>query len=181
MSDTVTIVGRVATDPVLNVIPGGHSVTNFRVATTHRRFDGHTKTWVDASTSFFSVSAFRQLGEHAKASLRSGDGVIVTGRLRIRTWDNNGKQGMSADIDAEAVGHDLRWGTSVYTRAHRVATNRESEAETAAKTAAERPAGDPANETGTERTASSEDWAAPGTDGWNAPASPANAFSATPF
>lgn len=114
MIDTVTIVGRVATDPIQSQTGGGVPVTNFRMASTHRRFDNTTKTWVDAGTNWFSVAAFRQLGEHAKTSLRTGDSIIVCGRLKIRSWENNGKQGTSVDIDAEAIGHDLRWGTTAY-------------------------------------------------------------------
>ena len=114
MNDTVTIVGRVATDPTQGHTGGGDPVTNFRLASTHRRFDNATQTWTDSDTNWFSVAAFRQLGEHAKASLRTGDSVIVTGRLRIRTWESNGKQGTSVDIIADAIGHDLRWGTSAF-------------------------------------------------------------------
>lgn len=114
MIDTLTIVGRVATDPIQVQTGGGVSVTNFRLASTHRHFDQASQAWVDAGTNWFSVAAFRQLGEHVKASLRTGDSVIVTGRLKIRNWESNGKQGTSVDIDAEAIGHDLRWGTTAY-------------------------------------------------------------------
>ncbi|MFS0893635.1 single-stranded DNA-binding protein [Microbacterium sp. 179-I 3D3 NHS] len=114
MIDTVTIVGRVATDPTQGQTGGGVPVTNFRMASTHRRFDNTTQTWTDSGTNWFSVAAFRQLGEHAKASLRTGDSIIVTGRLRIRTWESNGRQGTSVDIEADAIGHDLRWGTTAY-------------------------------------------------------------------
>jgi len=119
MYDTVTIVGNVATDPTQGRTTSGIPVTNFRLASTHRRFDDVTQTWVDVATNWYSVAAFRQLGEHAKASLRSGDSVIVTGRMKIRAWENNGKQGTSVDIDAEAIGHDLRWGTTAYRRSTR--------------------------------------------------------------
>lgn len=119
MTDSVTIVGKVATDPTQAQIGGGVSVTNFRLASTHRRFDAATGSWIDAGTNWYSVAAYRQLGEHTKASLRTGDSVIVTGRLRIRNWESNGKHGTSVDIDAEAVGHDLRWGTTAYLRASR--------------------------------------------------------------
>ncbi|WP_407360602.1 single-stranded DNA-binding protein [Microbacterium sp. LBN7] len=114
MIDTVTIIGRVATDPTQGQTTGGAPVTNFRLASTHRRFDTVTQAWVDSETNWFSVAAFRQLGEHSKASLRTGDSVIVTGRLRIRSWESNGKQGTSVDIIADAIGHDLRWGTSAF-------------------------------------------------------------------
>lgn len=114
MSDTLTIVGRVATDPTQAQTGGGVPVTNFRLASTHRRFDAATQTWSDSGTNWYSVAAFRHLGENAKASLRTGDSVIVTGRLRIRNWESNGKHGTSVDIEADAIGHDLRWGTTAY-------------------------------------------------------------------
>lgn len=114
MIDTLTIVGRVATDPTQSQTGGGVPVTNFRLASTHRRFDVVTRDWIDSGTNWFSVAAFRQLGENVKASLRTGDSVIVTGRLKIREWESNGKHGTSIDIEADAVGHDLRWGTTVY-------------------------------------------------------------------
>lgn len=119
MMDTVTIVGKVATDPNQAQTGGGVAVTNFRLASTHRRFDQSAQAWVDSGTNWYSVAAYRQLGEHAKASLRSGDSVIVTGRLRIRNWESNGKSGTSVDIDADAIGHDLRWGTTAYLRSSR--------------------------------------------------------------
>ena len=119
MSDTLTIVGKVATDPTQARTAGGIPVTNFRLATTHRRFDAVTQTWVDAGTNWYSVAAFRQLGEHAKASLRTGDSVIVTGRLKIRNWEAGEKHGTSIDIDADAIGHDLRWGITTYLRSSR--------------------------------------------------------------
>lgn len=121
MHDTVTIIGNVATDPTQGRTASGIPVTNFRLASTHRRFDDATQTWVDVITNWYSVAAFRQLAENAKASLRSGDSVIVTGRLKIRSWENNGKQGTSVDIDADAIGHDLRWGMTAYRRTPRAA------------------------------------------------------------
>lgn len=129
MYDRVTIVGNVATDPTQGRTSSGVPVTNFRLASTHRRFDDTTQTWVDVVTNWYSVAAFRQLGEHAKASLRSGDSVIVTGSMKIRNWENNGKQGTSVDIDADAIGHDLRWGTTAYRR-----TARSTEGDRASRT-----------------------------------------------
>jgi len=122
MIDTLTIVGRVATDPTQSQTGGGVPVTNFRLASTHRRFDSATQEWTDSGTNWFSVAAFRQLGENVKASLRTGDSVIVTGRLKIRDWESNGRHGTSVDIDADAIGHDLRWGTTAYRPRSRSAT-----------------------------------------------------------
>lgn len=117
MNDTVTILGRVGGDPNRSETMTGVPVVNFRVASPQRRFDQKTQTWIETGTNWYNVSAFRQLAEHAKASLHTGDGVIVTGRLKLREWESGGKKGLSADIDADAIGHDLRWGASAFAKA----------------------------------------------------------------
>lgn len=117
MNDTVTILGRVGGDPNRSETTTGVPVVNFRVASPQSRFDHKTQTWIETGTNWYNVSAFRQLAEHVKASLNSGDGVIVTGRLKLREWESGGKKGMSADIDADAIGHDLRWGASAFAKA----------------------------------------------------------------
>lgn len=120
MNDTVTILGRVGGDPNRSQTPGGVPVVNFRVASPQSRYDAKTQSWIETGTNWYNVSAFRQLAEHAKASLRTGDGVIITGKLRLREWESGGKKGMSADIDADTIGHDLRWGASAFAKARPV-------------------------------------------------------------
>jgi single-strand DNA-binding protein len=102
------------------------AVVNFRVASTQRRFDSKTQTWIDTGTNWYNVSAFRQLADHVKSSLHQGDGVIVTGKLKLREWENSERKGMSADIDAEAIGHDLRWGASAFAKASRPSAAQDS-------------------------------------------------------
>lgn len=114
MTDTITIIGNLAAEPEQRVMPSGGTVTNFRVGTTHRRFDKPSEQWVDSYTNWYQVSAFRALGENVYASLHKGDRVIVSGRLRLREWDNGTKRGLAVDLDAEAVGHDLLWGRTVF-------------------------------------------------------------------
>lgn len=116
MTDTVTITGNVGTEPEKKRTGDGVAITSFRLASPQRRFDRAAGTWVDTGTNWYSVSAFRRLGDHAFESLRKGNPVVVTGRLRIRDWDNGTKKGTDVEIDADAIGHDLRWGTSVYTK-----------------------------------------------------------------
>lgn len=125
MNDTVTILGRVGADPNRSETTAGVPVINFRVASPQRRYDAKTQAWIETGTNWYNVSAFRQLAEHAKASLRQGDGVIVTGRLKLREWETGGRKGMSADIEAETIGHDLRWGASAFAKATRSATNQQ--------------------------------------------------------
>lgn len=116
MSDHITIVGNIAGDPRHTHTPSGIPITTFRVASAPRRFDRTTEKWVDGETSWFSVSTFRALALNAAASLHRGERVIVSGRLRIRNWDTGERSGTTAEIDAEAIGHDLLWGTSRFER-----------------------------------------------------------------
>ena len=116
MSDTISIVGNVATDPKQHT-PGGVPITSFRLAVSQRRLDKSSGEWVDASTNWYSISAFRGLGEHALSSIKKGDRIFVKGRLRIRDWTAGEKSGTSAEVEAETLGHDLLWGTTVFTKA----------------------------------------------------------------
>lgn len=116
MHDTLTIVGNIASDPSHIITQSGLSILNFRLASNHRRFDPKTNSWIETDPNFFNVSAFRRLADNGKLSLARGDAIIVTGRLRVREWENNGKRGTSVDIEADAIGPDLRWGTVRYAR-----------------------------------------------------------------
>jgi len=116
MSDQITVVGTVANDPERRQTSTGVPVINFRLASNVRRRDEATGTWVDGHTNWYAVSAYRGLAEHALASLRKGHRVIVSGSFKLREWEANGRQGVAAEIDAAALGHDLLWGTTVYRR-----------------------------------------------------------------
>ncbi|WP_194411452.1 single-stranded DNA-binding protein [Microbacterium cremeum] len=121
MGDSITITGNVATPPEFKRTPTGVAITTFRVASTQRRHDPATGAWSDAGTNWYTVSAFRGLADHAFHSLSKGDRVILTGRLRLREWDNGTRKGISVEIDAEALGHDLLWGTTTFTKDERSA------------------------------------------------------------
>jgi single-strand DNA-binding protein len=112
MTDTITVTGNIATEPEHKRTPAGVAITTFRVASGQRRYDRATSAWIDSGTNWYTVSTFRRLAEHAMASLHKGDRVVLTGRLRLREWDTGAKKGITAEIDAEAIGHDLLWGTS---------------------------------------------------------------------
>lgn len=112
MHDSVTVLGRLTAEPTRNSTSSGASVVNFRVACSQGYYDRATQAWVETGTNFYNVSAFRRLADNAKASLHKGESVIVTGRLKLREWQNGDKRGMTADIEADAIGHDLRRGAT---------------------------------------------------------------------
>jgi single-strand DNA-binding protein len=112
----ICIVGTIATDPKFTKTDSKAAFCSFRLASNERRFDREKNTWIDGDTNWFTVNVFRRLAEHANTSFSKGDRVIVSGRLRIRRWEAKEKTGLSTEVDAEALGHDLRWGTSSFTK-----------------------------------------------------------------
>lgn len=116
MTDTITITGTVGTDPRHLITGAGLAITSFRLASTLRRFDRTQNRWVDGDTNWYTVTTFRQLAFNTVASIKRGERVVVVGRVRIRDWQTNDKSGTNVDVEADAVGHDLTWGTTQYTR-----------------------------------------------------------------
>jgi single-strand DNA-binding protein len=116
MSDSITITGIVATDPKHVVTNAGLAITSFRLASPQRRFDRAKGEWIDGDTNWYTVTAFRRLATNCIGSLAKGQRVLVAGRLRIRDWSHEGRTGTSTEIDADAIGHDLSWGTASFAR-----------------------------------------------------------------
>ncbi|KTR86613.1 single-stranded DNA-binding protein [Leucobacter chromiiresistens] len=116
MSTTVTVIGTIATDPRTISAPGKATFCTLRLASTDRRFDREQNQWVDGETNWFTVNAFRSLASHAGASFQKGQRVVVHGRLRVRRWETDEKSGTSVEIEADAIGHDLRWGVTAFSK-----------------------------------------------------------------
>ena len=112
---------------------GGATVARFRVASTPRRLNRSTGEWHDGPTQWYSVSAWRSLGDHCADSLRRGDPVVVHGRLTQSSWVNQeGAEVTTLEVDASFVGHDLNRGTSDFSRAAGRATSDSATAASAA-------------------------------------------------
>ncbi|GGR49409.1 single-strand DNA-binding protein [Nocardioides luteus] len=113
---TITLRGYVGADPVVRSV-GDSSVANFRMACTPRKFNRATGEWSDGVTQWFTVSAWRQLGENVGRSLRKGDPVVVHGRLTARSYVNkDGLEVNTFEVEANVVGHDLNRGMSSLSR-----------------------------------------------------------------
>lgn len=127
MLDTVvTVTGHVCTDAVYRVTSSGAGLCSFRLASTPRRFDRASESWVDGPTSFYTVKCWRGLGENVAASVSKGQPVVVTGRQRVREWTTpEGRSGVSVELEAIAVGHDLSRGTSAFKKVVRAAVDPE--------------------------------------------------------
>jgi single-strand DNA-binding protein len=120
----VTLVGYVAAEPRLRTTKDGHSVADLRVGTTTRMLNQQTGEWVETDTSYFTVTCWRRLADHAKASLRKGDPVLVKGRFRTTSYeDKTGQLRSEVKIVADTVGHDLAHGIANYIRPERPRQN----------------------------------------------------------
>jgi len=115
-NNIVTISGNVGNDPSKGLTKAGLPTLNFRVASSNGYWDRNTGAWAGEGTSWYAVSAFGKLAENARGSLRSGDAVVITGRIKIKTWESNGRSGEDVEIVADAIGHDLNKGTSAFVR-----------------------------------------------------------------
>lgn len=116
MTDHITLTGVVATTPRSLRTSEGLAITSFRLASAQRRYDRVAGTWSDGETNWYTVTCFRALAENAAASVGKGERVLVTGRLRVRPWESGEKSGTSVEVDADALGHDLLWGRTQFTR-----------------------------------------------------------------
>jgi single-strand DNA-binding protein len=109
----VTIVGNLTRDPELRYTPNGAALVKFGVAVSRRFKDDATGQWKDAETSFFDVTAWRQLAENVAESLTQGSRVVVVGRLRTNSWETpEGEKRSKIEIEAEEVGPSLKWATA---------------------------------------------------------------------
>jgi single-strand DNA-binding protein len=106
-----TIVGNLVEDPEVRFTQNGIAVTNLRVAVTQRiQQDGE---WRDGDISFFKVNVWRGQAENLAESLGKGDRVMVTGRLRQRSWETpEGERRSVTELEADEVGASLKWATA---------------------------------------------------------------------
>lgn len=112
----ITIVGTVVQDPKFSITKSGNALCAIRVAVNSRRFDKESAAWVDADTNYFTINCWRYLAENAAQSFTKGDPIIATGKLRVREWKTADKSGISVELEANSLGHDLNRGNSAFTK-----------------------------------------------------------------
>jgi single-strand DNA-binding protein len=137
----VTIVGNVLNEPVVRrILNDQTTVTNFKVASTTRRFDRLTNGWVDGAHLRVRVNCWRRLADNVSQCVRRGDPVVVTGRLYSRDWIGEDKvHRVTYELDAVAVGHDLSRGIDTFSRQRaNLAVSATEDAESEARVGGER-------------------------------------------
>jgi single-strand DNA-binding protein len=113
----ITLIGNLTADPELRFTPSGHAVATFTVASTARTLDRQTNEWKDGDALFVRCEVWRQYAENVTESLQKGMRVVVTGRLRNRSYETtSGEKKTSLELEIEEVGPALRYATAKVTR-----------------------------------------------------------------
>ncbi|MEJ7704267.1 MAG: single-stranded DNA-binding protein [Geodermatophilaceae bacterium] len=119
--DTIlTVVGNLTADPELRFTPSGAAVANFTVASTPRTFDRQTQEWKDGDALFLRCNVWRQAAENVAESLTRGARVVVSGRLKQRSFETKeGEKRTVVELEVDEVGPSLRYATAKVTKASR--------------------------------------------------------------
>ena len=119
--DTViTVIGNITGDPELRFTPSGAAVANFTVASTPRQFDRQSNEWKDGETLFMRCSVWRDAAENVAESLQRGTRVIVSGRLKSRSYETKeGEKRTVVEMEVDEVGPSLRYATAKVNRTQR--------------------------------------------------------------
>lgn len=109
----ITVIGNLTADPELRFTPSGAAVANFTVASTPRTFDRQTGEWKDGDALFLRCNVWRQAAENTAESLTRGMRVIVSGRLRQRSFETReGEKRTVVEMEVDEVGPSLRYATA---------------------------------------------------------------------
>jgi single-strand DNA-binding protein len=109
----ITVVGNLTADPELRFTPSGAAVANFTVASTPRTFDRQTNEWKDGEALFLRCSVWRQAAENVAESLTRGTRVVVSGRLKQRSFETKeGEKRTVVELDVDEIGPSLRYATA---------------------------------------------------------------------
>jgi single-strand DNA-binding protein len=119
--DTViTVIGNLTADPELRFTPAGAAVANFTVASTPRSFDRQTNEWKDGEALFLRCSIWREAAENVAESLTRGSRVIVSGRLKQRSFETReGEKRTVVEVEVDEIGPSLRYATAKVNKASR--------------------------------------------------------------
>ncbi len=117
---TITVVGNLTADPELRFTPSGAAVANFTVASTPRIYDRQSGEWKDGEALFLRCNIWREAAENVAESLTRGSRVIVTGRLKQRSFETReGEKRTVVEVEVDEVGPSLRYATAKVNKASR--------------------------------------------------------------
>lgn len=112
-----TLMGNVTADPTEIKQQDGTPGVKVRIAVTGSYYNTATQDFSDRKTEFITIFARRALGQNVLRSVRRGQPLLVAGRLSTSEWKgDDGVLRYSLNLQAESIGHDLTYGTSIFTK-----------------------------------------------------------------
>lgn len=117
---TITVIGNLTNDPELRFTPSGSAVANFTIASTPRTFDRQSNEWKDGETLFLRASVWREAAANVAESLTKGMRVIVSGRLKSRSYETKeGEKRTVIELEVDEIGPSLRYANAKVNRTQR--------------------------------------------------------------
>lgn len=114
---TLTMIGNIVEDPELRFTPSGAAVAKFRVASTTRVLDKATNEWKDGDSLFLYCQIWRQPAENVAETLTKGMRVILSGRLKQRSYETKeGEKRTVFEVEVDEIGPSLRNATAKVTK-----------------------------------------------------------------
>jgi len=118
---TVTLIGVAVSAVRSSVTEAGHPMARFRMVCRPRKYDLTLGRHTEFEPSYVTVMSWRALAHNVGLSVAKGDPLVVTGRLRVREWDDAGRTRTTVEVDAVSIGHDLARGQTRFSRRQAVA------------------------------------------------------------
>lgn len=97
----VILVGRLGKDPEVRAFENGSKKANFTLATSEYYRDKEGKKI--EQTEWHNIYCWRKLAEFAEQWLTKGKQVYIEGRLRTRSWEDNGAKRYTTEIEATNI------------------------------------------------------------------------------
>lgn len=116
----ITVIGNLVADPDLRFTASGVAVASFTVASTPRVYDRQAGEFRDGDTLFLRCNIWREAAENVTESLTRGSRVIVSGRLRQRSFETReGEKRTVHEVEVDEIGPSLRYATAKVTKTGR--------------------------------------------------------------
>ena len=117
---TITVIGNLTNDPELRFPPSGSEVATSTIAPTPHTSDRQSNEWKDGETLFLRASVWREAAENVAESLTKGMRVIVSGRLKSRSYETKeGEKRTVIELEVDEIGPSLRYANAKVTRTQR--------------------------------------------------------------
>jgi len=115
----ITVIGNLTNDPELRFTPGGDAVANFTIASTPRTFDRNSNEWKDGDPLFLRSSLWREAAQNAAETLTKGMRVIASGRLKQRSFEQDGQKRTVIEFEVDEIGPSLKYANAKVNRTQR--------------------------------------------------------------